>query len=350
MLKQLWAWAIKFGQGLRSAWDKDVAPVLGQMASYINEWVIPAFTTFRNEVWGKAAPALRELGKYALETGQWLINSLGSALRDWVLPAIKSATEAWTEHRDKIMPVIDVLVTLLKWFGMIAVFVGGALVYVLGGTLIGVIALVIKAIGWIISIISSCISAWQNMVAIIRVVIGFFAALNSGARAHVGDMLGFLASIPGRIQAIFSGLGSLLVEAGRQLLQGLVNGIRQMVGTVQSTLSWVTSMIPSWKGPMEKDKVLLVKTGMAIMGGLVTGFMKAMPTVQAALDGVTTGITDFGGDDNNPFRRPPSPPPPGGGSNNGTYKTYNITQNITTQEVNPVRQAAALGWEVQTVM
>lgn len=350
MLKQLWEWSKKFGQGLRQAWDEDVAPALSQMASYINEWVIPAFTTFRNEVWGKAAPALKELGKYALETGQWLMNSLGSALRDWVLPAIKSATEAWIEHRDKIMPVIDVLITVLKWFGMIAVFVGGALAFVLGGTLIGIIALVIKAFGWIISIIGNCIAAWNGMVAVVRTVIAFFGMLNSGIKDKVGDAIGFLQGIPGRIQAIFSGLGSLLVDAGRQLMQGLVDGIRQMVGVVEDTLAWLTSKIPDWKGPLSKDKGLLVGTGMAIMGGLVAGFRKAMPSVEAALGDVTTNVSNFGGGPDNANFRRPDIPPPGPDSSGGSTKNYYITQNITTQEINPVRQAAALGWEVQTVM
>lgn len=109
--------------------------------------------------------------------------------------------------------------------------------------------------------------------------------------------------LPGKIQeigmAIPGMLGNVtdwLVNVGWDLIRGLVNGITAAANTIlQSTLEWVTSKIPSWKGPADKDAVLLYPTGRLIIGGLAAGISDAAnDTLKPQLDQLGRDIaTDF---------------------------------------------------------
>jgi phage-related protein len=70
----------------------------------------------------------------------------------------------------------------------------------------------------------------------------------------------------------------------------LINGIVSGYNALKNTLSNITSLIPDWKGPMEKDKKLLEPTGEAIMGGLNTGIENGIPDLHDTLNTVTNNI------------------------------------------------------------
>lgn len=99
-----------------------------------------------------------------------------------------------------------------------------------------------------------------------------------------------LLSIKNRVIAAFYGAGSWLIGAGKEIIGGLVSGIRNAIPTITSILGTVTRLIPSWKGPAEKDKMLLYGNGLLIMGSLVKGLTAGFGDVQSTLGGMTTEI------------------------------------------------------------
>jgi phage-related protein len=88
----------------------------------------------------------------------------------------------------------------------------------------------------------------------------------------------------------------MLLQAGKNILQGLVNGITNMIGTVKSKLTSLTSMIPSWKGPAKRDRKLLYNAGELIMSGLIKGIDDQKRNLKRELQSVTKVIegTDVG--------------------------------------------------------
>jgi phage-related protein len=88
----------------------------------------------------------------------------------------------------------------------------------------------------------------------------------------------------------FAGAGSWLIMAGKNIIQGLIDGINAKLGSLKNLLSTVTGLIPDWKGPMEVDKKLLFPTGQAIMGGLEEGMMSGASTLERALGALTAAI------------------------------------------------------------
>jgi phage-related protein len=85
-----------------------------------------------------------------------------------------------------------------------------------------------------------------------------FSRMRSAASTGVNNVLTLVRGIPGRIRSALGNLGGLLVQAGRNVIQGLINGIRSMIGQVGSAMSSVASTIrsrlpfsPAKEGPLK---------------------------------------------------------------------------------------------------
>jgi hypothetical protein len=92
---------------------------------------------------------------------------------------------------------------------------------------------------------------------------------------HIGSVVSFFRGLPGRIVSALGNLGGLLLSAGASIITGLITGIENAVPGLHSALSWVTHLIPSWKGPESVDRNLLYNSGHLIIGGLTRGLADA---------------------------------------------------------------------------
>lgn len=119
-----------------------------------------------------------------------------------------------------------------------------------------------------------------------RITAPFTKAWNAASGAvtrGINKVVGLVKSIPGRITGAIGDLGGLLVGAGRSILDGLISGITDKIGDVQGLLGKVTSWIPDWKGPKEKDKKLLTPAGHMIMDGFRDGLKSRIPKIKELL-------------------------------------------------------------------
>lgn len=144
--------------------------------------------------------------------------------------------------------------------------------------------------------------------AIIKDIIGFFGRLKDfiagvwrAIRGDVADTIKFfkempgkivnaLSGIPGKIKAIFAGAGQWLIDAGKNIISGLVNGIKNMIPNLSGLLGTVTNMIPDWKGPPARDRELLEPTGRMIMEGLGRGLGAGAREVRDQLGAMTASL------------------------------------------------------------
>ena len=107
---------------------------------------------------------------------------------------------------------------------------------------------------------------------------------------EVSRAVSFFRTLPGRILAAERNFGSLLFNAGRALIQGLINGIKSMFGPLGSVASSIGNFIASLKGPLPADLLLLVPHGQAIMTGLMNGMGSKMPQLKSQLGGISSTI------------------------------------------------------------
>ncbi|MCX5119210.1 hypothetical protein OG992_18655 [Micromonospora sp. NBC_00362] len=177
--------------------------------------------------------------------------------------------------------------------------VAGNLIYALGAAFGGLFQ-------WVKELRASIAAGWAHIVQIftggnatvkqriealigsaIRLFTGLWDKLTGGARKALSSVASTFGGLRGRITSAVGNLGGLLYGAGRSIIQGLINGIRSMFAYLQSTLNWVTSVIPSWKGPPSRDRKLLEPAGSSIMGGLIRGIRGELPALRSELGGVT---------------------------------------------------------------
>lgn len=123
------------------------------------------------------------------------------------------------------------------------------------------------------------------------------AGLANAAISGFGRVTGFLGGIGGRAAGAVGSLSGVLSSAGRSLIDGLIDGIEDGLGRLQSTLNKVTGLIPDWKGPADRDRVLLRESGQLIIGGLIGGLESRYQAVRRSLGGLTDtlGAAQFGG-------------------------------------------------------
>ncbi|MHA7275369.1 phage tail protein [Arthrobacter sp. Hz1] len=97
----------------------------------------------------------------------------------------------------------------------------------------------------------------QTVQAIVSGVLGFIGSLfssifgnvTSAAGNMIGDVIGFFTSLPGRIKGALAGAGSWLLGAGADIVQGLINGISSLAGSIGNVF---LNLLPGWiRGPFK---------------------------------------------------------------------------------------------------
>lgn len=275
--------ATQLGQQLAQALAQALPPLLAIVPQLLNG-LLPAFTQLLVQM----TPLMPQL----IQLGVILANNLAQNLPPLIPPLIQlvNLMVEWSA----------IMVPVLGWILQISAALAGSLN---GGvtTAVKVVAWGLNLIfGWfqwlydillghsIIPDIVNGIVRWFG--ALPGLVIGFFASMARGAIGKASDMLRSLSGIPGSISRIFSGAGSWLYNAGRNIIIGLWNGVVSLWNWLAAGFRRLTNLIPSWKGPEDRDRKLLTPAGVAIMRGLSAGIASQIPALRSTLAGVTGEI------------------------------------------------------------
>jgi hypothetical protein len=292
--------------------------------------------TVSTQLRGVATPLIDPLVK-AMETIRFAVVEWGPQFKEMfslIAPAIQPLTEGLIGFVSNVLPgVVELireatpfLIRLAGELPKLGEYIGAFFRIIDGGgpeaslffsDLITVVGLLILAVGVVIRVFTELYPVFRTLVLLspigtflnlIKVVWQTRDAVNSFAsqgkeafqrfsaivtaifrslRNEPEAWVRWIAGIPRRILRALGGLGDLLRGAGRALINGLVGGIRAAIPNLQGVLGWVTNMIPSWKGPEDRDRVLLEPAGQAIMGGLIRGIHGERRSLEAELGSVT---------------------------------------------------------------
>jgi phage-related protein len=153
----------------------------------------------------------------------------------------------------------------------------------------GVINTVIAAFNRGRANISAALSAARAAVSsAVSSIIGFLGRLASGAASAIGRMIAVVRGIGGRIKGAVGNLGSLLVSAGRNVIQGLIDGISQKLGALRAKASSAASTIrnlfpfsPAKEGPLSGSGSPEIAGG-KIASMIADGLERRIPAIRAA--------------------------------------------------------------------
>lgn len=167
-------------------------------------------------------------------------------------------------------------VTSAVWNGIVAVM--SAVWGRIGGTVMGAVNAVKSAVTGAWNAVKSATSSAWNALA------GFVATGIRNFMVHVNG-------IKSKVTGALSGAIDWLKNAGRDIIQGLINGITEMIGKVTEKLHSLTSSIKKFPhlSPYIGD-TMLIPNGRDIISGLITGLRLEEPNMVNELHNVTRMI------------------------------------------------------------
>lgn len=131
------------------------------------------------------------------------------------------------------------------------------------------------------SVLSAIKGAWDSCWNGIK---SFFSdiweGIKSAAKTGVDNVYKTVTGIKDKITGFFSNAGSWLLDAGRNILHGLWNGISGALGWLGDQLAGIGDFIVQHKGPPSYDAVMLTKNGELIMRGLLDGMTSGWGDVE----------------------------------------------------------------------
>lgn len=235
-------------------WDEVVAGITGLWEGFVSWFtgVMDGFISWWNEVWAGF--------------GSW-ITSVWEGFVSWI-------TEIWLGFATWLVGIVDGIVS---WWNGVWTAVGDFLGNAWNTMIAFVTAVLIGYYSWLTGIISGLVSwwngvwsgvssfladIWNNMMSFLSGIVGSIVSFLTARFTAVGaflsgiwngvwtavstafnNVLSFLGGIPGQIMGFFSGIGSWLWQAGADLIQGLLDGIASLAGTVGS---FFLNLLPAW--------------------------------------------------------------------------------------------------------
>lgn len=224
-----------------------------------------------------------------------VINNIASLIQA-VLPAIQSAFQIWGTYIqgviNAVFPFIQTVVTSVM--NVVNAIISTVLAAINGdwsGVWEGIQNIVSSVWNGIQSIVSGAINAVSGVISsVLSGISGIFSSVWNGIKdavssawsgitsavsSGVSSMMNFITSIPSRIMGVFSGAGSWLLSAGKNIIQGLINGITNAIGgaisAVKNAVSGIIDGAKSLLGIASPSKVFDREIGRMIPAGLGRG-------------------------------------------------------------------------------
>jgi phage-related protein len=207
-------------------------------------------------------------------------NAIGAAIR-----------AAWAKIKSAVTTGVNAVKTFLSgaWNTIKAVAsrVWNAVKSVISNVWNGIKSVIRNAV----SLVKGIINGWSNIGSTIG---GFFQRAYDAVKDKIGSIVDFVRGLPGKILSALGNMGSILYDAGKNVISGLLNGIKDAVQGVLDFAGGIADKIRAVKGPEAKDKKLLRPAGRLIIAGLQQGLEDEYGSVHASLAGLTRSMTVHG--------------------------------------------------------
>jgi tape measure domain-containing protein len=319
-----------------------VLPLVGQLVQGITPILAPIVEGL-GEAFKALGPSLKPLGLAlgkvvaALAPLFPVIGEVAAALADALVPVIEALAPVIAELAPALVDVVKAFLPLVPVLGELLAALGPVLVPIaqllallvsllankavapliqLLATVIGFLAEAVRQFGvWLQTInwgeVASAIGgffadAWRHVVDFFEGIGRWFADLPGKARAgfelfkaaiiaKAEEVMAFVRSIPGRIGDALGNLGGLLLNAGKDLVRGLWNGISSLGGWLWSQVRKfaIDNTVGAFKkalGIASPSMVFADEVGRQIPAGIAAGVEAELPALRSMLNSlVPTG-------------------------------------------------------------
>lgn len=195
----------------------------------------------------------------------------------------------WKAVQKAVEVAVDGIITAVAWFsrlpGMISKWFGQAKDWAIRKFLEMVI--------WLTGLPGRARAALSGLAgALGRRAAEAGVQLVSSVRNKLSDAVAWIRGLPGRARSALGSLGGVLKAAGRSLIRGFIDGIRDMLGSVRDAAGDVVSAArdffpfsPAKKGPFSGSGYTLY-SGRALVEGFERGINDQLPKLRATMAGL----------------------------------------------------------------
>lgn len=287
-----------------------VGPMLSEAFAWISDVALPKLVEAFEWLSVRVAPVVQALGEFIaayfqrnVETILWAADAISTAVHaiaavfEWLWPVIQRVWQTIAEQVDAAIRIISEVIRFVTavikgdwsgawdaikgiasavWDGLVSIVrLGGDAIYALVSWVIGAIPGVFSA-AWN-AVTSALGSAWN--------------LIYQGVKWQIDNLVGFVWGLPGRIFDMFKGAGSWLIDAGKSIMRGLLEGLKDAWRAVADWVGSVGGKIADLKGPLEYDAKLLIPAGQKIMDGLGVGLRDGFKDVSKLVGGMAPDIS-----------------------------------------------------------
>lgn len=291
-LVYLWNTNEKFRDSVKQTWE-DIKAAVGAIADWFTTEIVGRFAEF----WDSFV----EDTSLATETVEGILQTFGDTWGEY-WEAIKTFFQGvWDTISGTIEGALDIILGALRvwlglvsgdwataWDGMKQIWDG----FWQGGAKIvqGSFQILTSFFGLGLAALKNIWDAFWSMFNIRpKSELGRFVTSVSDALASASR---WFSQWPSKVKQMFNGSGTWLWQAGKNIISGLLNGLRSGWNNVTNWFSRATSSIPRLKGPESVDKALLVASGRWVIQGFQKGLESQYGSVRASLKNLTATLAD----------------------------------------------------------
>lgn len=276
----------KLGKGLLPAYQA-VLSIMSKFATFASEHT----TLVKGIVIAIGALAVVVLAASAAQK----VYTAGLLIYNVTAKAVTIATKAWQIAQVSLNvamalnPIGVVVIAVLALVAVIVLAYKKSTIFrnIVNGAFTAVKNVVTGTVSTIVGFVKS---HWPLLLAILA---GPFGLAVLAIIKHRDKILDVVRGLKDKIVGIFTGAKDWLLHAGEAIIQGLLDGIGNMIGKLKDKLGSITNLIPKLKGPPSRDRRLLYDNGRLIIGGLIAGIEREIPGVRRTLAALTGDISGF---------------------------------------------------------
>lgn len=262
-----------------------LAPILVDLATSVMPMVVSIFGAVLSAI----VPVIQMIAGFLVPVVQALLPVVVFVFQA-VANVIKSVMQI-------IQGVIQVVTGIISgnwsqvWTGILNIISGvwNTIVGVIRGALGLVGSIVIAGVGLAANFIRSAFSGVASFLG------GIWGNIVNGVSGMIGRVTGFFSGLIGKITGAIGDAGGALLQTGKDIIQGLIDGIGSMMGAIGRA---VISIVPqAIRGPFEKllgiasPSKVFRRYGLNIGQGLVLGLKDMYSDIEGAVQGMV-GIPD----------------------------------------------------------
>lgn len=176
----------------------------------------------------------------------------------------------------------DMVAAVGTWFGQLPEKAGFAVGTMVGTVLAYFVALPGQLSEWASAAVSG-VMAWFNSLP------GLLGTASSNA---VTTATSWFTDLPGKIQGAVSGAGTWLVQAGKDIIGGLVAGMGKVLSDIGTAMAKVAAAVQAGfnkaMGIKSPSTVMRDKSGVHIVGGIIEGIDQEAPRLQKRMSNLVS--------------------------------------------------------------